>query len=64
MIDRFPLPALRERMIIFSDVLNVEDFLADLFTTTTFILTPGCENWDTTAWTPSDEFKQKWRYLF
>jgi hypothetical protein len=64
MIDRFPLPALREKMIMLSDVLNVEDFLADLSTTTTFILTLGCESGDPTAWTASDEFKQKWRYFF
>jgi hypothetical protein len=39
-------------------------WLWETFTTRAFILTPGCESWDLTAWTPTDEFKQKWRYLF
>ncbi|KAE8443039.1 hypothetical protein EG329_002433 [Mollisiaceae sp. DMI_Dod_QoI] len=49
-IDRFPLPALRHRMILFSDSLSSEDFLADMFTATTFTITPGAVSWDPSAW--------------
>ncbi|CZR68889.1 uncharacterized protein PAC_18790 [Phialocephala subalpina] len=44
-IDRFPLPEFRNRMILFSDSLNSEDFLGDLFTTTSFNITPGAVSW-------------------
>ncbi|KUJ18462.1 uncharacterized protein LY89DRAFT_732019 [Mollisia scopiformis] len=49
-IDRFPFQKMRERMILLSDTLNSEDFLADLFNTTTFTITAGAASWDPEAW--------------
>lgn len=63
-IDRFPLPEFRNRMIIFSDSLNSEDFLGDMFTTVSFTITPGAVSWDPEAWHVSAHFKRKWSYLF
>jgi hypothetical protein len=63
-IDRFPLPKLRHRMIHLSDVINTEEFMADLFTTQTFTIQPGRPSWDSDAWKVTSDFKQKWIYLF
>lgn len=63
-IDRFPLPQLRERLILFSDSLNSEEFLADIFTTSTFTIIPGATSWDACAWHVCQAFKRKWSCLF
>lgn len=63
-IDRFPFPEFRDRMILFSDSLNSEDFLGDMFTTTSFTITPGAVSWDPKAWHVGPQFKRKWNYLF
>lgn len=63
-IDRFPLPKLRHSMIRFSDVINSEEFLADIFTGQTFTIQPGRPSWDPDAWEATPEFREKWGYLF
>lgn len=63
-IDRFPMPNLRHSMIRFSDVINNEEFLADIFTGQTFTIQPGRPSWDPDAWEVTPEFKEKWGYLF
>jgi hypothetical protein len=63
-IDRFPMPEFRNKMISCSDSFSIEGFLADLFTTPTFVLAPGSASWDPEAWFPTDEFKKKWSCLF
>lgn len=62
-IDRFPLPRLRERMIILADDFSSEEFVADLFGMPTFKIAPGAQPWDTEAWPAEPEFIEKWGFL-
>ena len=59
-----PLPRLRDSMICVSDVFSSEDFLADIFNTTTFTISPGRMSWASDAWKVDDEFRKKWQILF
>jgi len=62
-IDRFPLPTMRRNMIEKADEINVEEFLADLFGTATFVITPGSLSWDEKAWRATPGFRRKWGFL-
>jgi len=62
-IDRFPFMRMRDNMISLTGLLDEEDFIADLFSMTSFTLTPGGASWDPEAWKMSDEFGAKWGYL-
>lgn len=63
-IDRFPMAEFRDKMITCADTFSIEGFLAELFTSPTFLLTPGRASWDPDAWHPTEEFKKKRSYLF
>jgi len=62
-IDRFPFPRLRDRMIELSDSYSAEDFLGDIFSTTTFNIKPGYMSWDPEAWVVTRDFREKWKVL-
>lgn len=50
-------------MIEMADEINLEEFLADLFGTDTFVITPGCLSWDEKAWKVTRGFRRKWGFL-
>lgn len=64
LIHRFPFPSMRYNMIYLFDLYNIEDFVADLFMTSTFTLKPGGESWDPRVWRVDADFKAKWGFLF
>jgi hypothetical protein len=63
-IDRIPLPHVRDKMIHHMDRWSAEEFLGDIFSTTSFAIKPGRMSWDPTAWEVSRGFREKWRLLF
>jgi len=63
-IDRFPFPKMRDNMITLMGIIIEEEFLADLFCSTSFSLKPDGAPWDPNAWIIGKEFSQKWGYLF
>lgn len=63
LIDRFPFPRMRYNMIALFDHYSIEDFVGDLFMTSTFMIKPGGESWDPGAWRIDADFKAKWRFL-
>jgi hypothetical protein len=63
-IDRFPFPRMRDNMIRLSCVIDYREFVADLFTMTSFKLMPGSVSWDPAAWKMGQEFGEKWGYVF
>ncbi|OAP60783.1 hypothetical protein AYL99_05785 [Fonsecaea erecta] len=63
-IDRFPFPKMRDNMITLMSIIDEEEFVADLFTLTSFTLESGAPSWDPRAWKIGKEFSAKWGYLF
>jgi hypothetical protein len=46
------------------DRWSAEEFLGDIFATTSFSIKPGRMSWDSTAWEVAQGFREKWRLLF
>lgn len=63
-IDRFPFPRLRDNMILLSTIIDLDDFVRDLFGMASLILRQGGTTWDPKAWIIGSEFASKWGYLF
>ena len=63
-IDRFPFPLFRNNLIYFDALIDMEQFLDDLFNLHSFSLVSGRAPWDPTAWQIGPDFEKKWGYLF
>ncbi len=69
-IDRFPFPRLRDNLILLSGLIDLDEFVHDLFTTASLVwLGPQRQGqgatWDPESWTLGrSEFAPKWAYLF
>lgn len=63
-IDRFPFPKMRDNLITLMNIIDQEEFFADLFCLNSFELEPGAAPWDPETWKIGDEFSKKWGYLF
>ncbi|MCJ1326052.1 hypothetical protein MMC10_002715 [Thelotrema lepadinum] len=63
-IDRFPFQKFRDNFIYFSVLIDVEQFLSDLFNLPSFALTPGGQSWDPSVWRIGPQFEKRWGYLF
>ena len=62
-IDCFPIPKLRDNLIIWNGLVDKEDFCADLLGTNSFVV-QGIQSWDPAGWVVDRTFKEKWRFLF
>ncbi|KIV88005.1 hypothetical protein PV10_09183 [Exophiala mesophila] len=62
-IDRFPFPRMRDNMILLSEVIDLDQFCADLFGSASFTLKDSHPTWEATSWIVGREFAQKWGYL-
>ncbi len=65
-IDRFPFPRLRDNLILLNGLVDLEDFVRDLFGMASLLLRSDLRRatWDSTAWTMGTGFAKKWGYLF
>lgn len=63
-IDRFPFPRLRDNMILLSALIDLDDFVRDLFGTESLTLRKDCATWEPQSWVIGPEFSAKWGYLF
>lgn len=65
-IDRFPFPRLRDNMIVLQDVIDVDEFIRDLFCMPglSFRFDLRRQTWNSTSWKIEPEFAAKWGYLF
>ncbi|KAK4941603.1 hypothetical protein LTR10_018480 [Elasticomyces elasticus] len=65
-IDRFPFPRMRDNLILLSEILDLDDFVRDLFGMSSLIFRheSGQATWDPGAWIIAPEFASKWGYLF
>jgi hypothetical protein len=61
-IDCFPIPKLRDKLIIWNGLVDEEDFCADLLGTSSFVV-QGMQSWDPAGWVVDRTFKEKWRFL-
>jgi hypothetical protein len=61
-IDCFPIPKLRDKLIIWNGLVDEEDFCADLLGTNSFVVR-GMQSWDPAGWVVDRAFKEKWRVL-
>ncbi|KIW81653.1 hypothetical protein Z517_04679 [Fonsecaea pedrosoi CBS 271.37] len=65
-IDRFPFPRLRDNMILLGGLIDLDDFVRDLFGMASLILRHEVRRatWDPESWAIGREFSAKWGYLF
>ena len=63
-VDRFPFQKFRDNFIYFALLIDVEQFLSDLFNLPSFALTPGGQSWDPSVWRIGPQFEKRWGYLF
>ncbi len=65
-IDRFPFPRLRDNLILLNGLVDLEEFIQDLFGMASLLLRSEVRRatWDPVSWTISPEFGRKWGYLF
>jgi hypothetical protein len=61
-IDCFPIPQLRDKLIMWNGLVDEEDFCADLLGTNSFVV-QGMQSWDPAGWVVDRTFKEKWRFL-
>lgn len=65
-IDRFPFPRMRDNMILLNGILDLDEFVRDLFEMASLLRKPNSSQptWDPDSWTLGTEFSAKWGYLF
>lgn len=63
-IDRFPFPKLRDSLIRLQGVVDLQDFLNDIFVMPSFEIKPGAETWEPRAWKMEGAWARKWGWLF
>ena len=61
-IDCFPIPKLRDNLIIWNGLVDEEEFCVDLLGTNSFVV-QGMQSWDPAGWVVDRTFKEKWRFL-
>ncbi|KAF9694118.1 hypothetical protein EKO04_007801 [Ascochyta lentis] len=63
-IDRLPFPKLRDSLIRLQGVVDLEEFLNDLFVMPSFEIRAGAACWDPRAWSMEGGWARKWGWLF
>ncbi|KAK4940270.1 hypothetical protein LTR10_019590 [Elasticomyces elasticus] len=65
-IDRFPFPRFRDNMILLIGLVDLDQFIGDMFGMASLILRPETQRatWDPAAWIIGNNFASKWGYLF
>ncbi|KAH6612150.1 hypothetical protein C7974DRAFT_91994 [Boeremia exigua] len=63
-IDRLPFPKLRDSLIKLQSVVDMDEFLNDIFVAPSFKIRKGGESWDARAWSMEAGWAQKWGWLF
>jgi hypothetical protein len=57
-IDCFPIPKLRDNILIWNGLVDEEDFCADLLGMNSFVV-KGMQSWDPAGWVVDKAFKEK-----
>lgn len=65
-IDRFPFPRLRDNLIVLDDLVDLDEFVRDLFATAglSFRFELRRPTWEPSSWEIKPDFASKWGYLF
>ncbi|KIW67194.1 hypothetical protein PV04_06462 [Phialophora macrospora] len=65
-IDRFPFPRLRNNLILLNGLVDLDEFVRDLFGMASLLLRPDLRRatWEPESWRMGTEFSLKWGYLF
>ncbi|KAI1615241.1 hypothetical protein EDD37DRAFT_510994 [Exophiala viscosa] len=65
-IDRFPFQRFRDNMILLLGLIDLDEFIGDMFGMASLILRIETQRatWDPAAWAIGTEFSSKWGYLF
>lgn len=63
-IDRLPFPKLRDSLIKLQGVVDLGEFLNDIFVMPSFVIRPGAACWDPRAWSMETVWARKWGWLF
>lgn len=65
-IDRFPFPRLRDNMILLESIIDLDEFVRDVFEMSGLIFRSESwrATWDPDAWSLGPQFSRKWGYLF
>jgi hypothetical protein len=65
-IDRFPFPRLRDNLILLNGLVDLDEFVRDLFGMASLLLRPDSQRatWEPESWSIGSEFSLKWGYLF
>jgi hypothetical protein len=63
-IDRLPFPKLRDSLIRLQGVVDLDEFLNDIFVAPSFSIRKGAESWDPRAWSMEGAWAKKWGWLF
>jgi hypothetical protein len=65
-IDRFPFPRMRDNMILLAALIDLDEFVRDLFGMASLLPRPEVQRltWEPTHWIIGPEFAAKWGYLF
>ena len=65
-IDRFPFRRLRDNMILLTGLIDLNEFVRDLFGMSSLMLRPNSQwpTWEPESWIIGPEFSTKWGYLF
>ncbi|KZM21004.1 hypothetical protein ST47_g7815 [Ascochyta rabiei] len=63
-IDRLPFPKLRDSLIRLQGVVDLEEFLNDIFVLPSFKIRAGAACWDPRAWSMEAGWARKWGWLF
>ncbi|KAF2999736.1 hypothetical protein E8E13_004389 [Curvularia kusanoi] len=63
-IDRLPFPKLRDSLIRLQGVVDLDEFLNDIFVAPSFSIRRGAESWDPRAWSMEGVWAKKWGWLF
>lgn len=63
-IDRLPFPKLRDSLIRLQTVLDLDEFLQDIFVAPSFEIEKGGRSWEAGKWRMAEEWRGKWGWLF
>lgn len=63
-IDRFPFPRLRDNMILLRALVDLHEFVGDLFSFPGLTRCESGPTWEPAVWRMSNDFAAKWGYLF
>ncbi|KAJ4986814.1 hypothetical protein SVAN01_07741 [Stagonosporopsis vannaccii] len=63
-IDRLPFPKLRDSLIRLQAVLDLDEFLEDIFLKPSFEIENGGRSWEAGKWKMEEGWREKWGWLF